>query len=62
MTKNPLNPKKMAKTFRLNKGRWLQIENVLEDRVNTQGPDSWADSAVQIRLKAKNNFRKFAQS
>ncbi|KAM8845037.1 uncharacterized protein AB9W97_000363 isoform 1-T1 [Spinachia spinachia] len=45
--------KKTTKAFRGNKSRWPELENVLEDWVNTQRADGRSVSSVQIRLKAK---------
>ncbi|XP_039542042.1 uncharacterized protein LOC120489360 isoform X3 [Pimephales promelas] len=45
--------KKTTKAFRGNKSRWPELENELEDWVNTQRADGRGVSTVQIRLKAK---------
>uniref|UniRef100_A0AAQ4RF46 HTH CENPB-type domain-containing protein n=1 Tax=Gasterosteus aculeatus aculeatus TaxID=481459 RepID=A0AAQ4RF46_GASAC len=45
--------KKRTKAFRGNKSRWPELENVLEDWVNTQRARGRSVSTVQIRLKAK---------
>ena len=45
--------KKTTKAFRGNKSRWPEVENILEDWVNTQRADGRGVSTVQIRLKAK---------
>lgn len=44
---------KTTKAFRGHKSRWPELENVLEDWVNTQRADGRGVSTVQIRLKAK---------
>ncbi|XP_065808847.1 uncharacterized protein [Labrus bergylta] len=45
--------KKSKKAFRGNKSRWPELEDFLEDWVNTQRADGRGVSTVQIRLKAK---------
>ena len=45
--------KKTTKAFRGKKSRWPELDNVLEDWVNTQRADGRGVSTVQIRLKAK---------
>uniref|UniRef100_A0A8C9YEP1 HTH CENPB-type domain-containing protein n=1 Tax=Sander lucioperca TaxID=283035 RepID=A0A8C9YEP1_SANLU len=45
--------KKTTKAFRGKKSRWPELENELEDWVNTQRADGRGVSTVQIRLKAK---------
>ena len=45
--------KKTKKAFRGNKSRWPELENILEDWVNTQRADGRGVSTVQLRLKAK---------
>ncbi|XP_039542041.1 uncharacterized protein LOC120489360 isoform X2 [Pimephales promelas] len=45
--------KKTTKAFRGNKSRWPELENELEDWVNTQRAGGRGVSTVQIRLKAK---------
>lgn len=47
--------KKTKKAFRGNKSRWPELENTLEDWVNTQRADGRGVSTVQIRLKAKTS-------
>ena len=44
---------KSRKAFRGHKGSWPELENVLEDWVNTQRAGGRGVSTVQIRLKAK---------
>lgn len=48
--------KKTKKSFRGNKSRWPELENFLEDWVNTQRADGRGVSTVQIRLKAELNL------
>lgn len=45
--------KKTTKAFRGNHSRWPELENFLEDWVNTQRAGGRGVSTVQIRLKAK---------
>ena len=45
--------KKTTKAFRGNHSRWPELENSLEDWVNTQRAGGRGVSTVQIRLKAK---------
>ncbi|KAK9523800.1 hypothetical protein VZT92_017691 [Zoarces viviparus] len=45
--------KKTTKAFRGRKSSWPEVENALEDWVNTQQADVRGVSTVQIRLKAK---------
>ncbi|KAJ0001031.1 hypothetical protein NQD34_006051 [Periophthalmus magnuspinnatus] len=45
--------KKTTKAFRGNHSRWPELENYLEDWVNTQRAGGHGVSTVQIRLKAK---------
>ena len=45
--------KKTTKAFRGKKSRWPELENILEDWVNTQRADGRGVSTVQMRLKAK---------
>lgn len=45
--------KKTQKAFRGNHSRWPELENFLEDWVNTQRAGGHGVSTVQIRLKAK---------
>ena len=45
--------KKTKKAFRGKKSRWPELENFLEDWLNTQRADGRGVSTVQIRLKAK---------
>ena len=45
--------KKSKKAFRGCKARWPQLENELEDWVNTQRADGRGVSTVQLRLKAR---------
>lgn len=49
--------KKTRKAFRGCKSRWPDLENTLEDWVNTQRADGRGISTVQIRLKAKTIAR-----
>lgn len=48
---------KSRKAFRGHKSRWPELENVLEDWVNTQRAGGQGVSTVQIRLKAKTIVR-----
>ncbi|KAJ0063420.1 hypothetical protein NL108_002759 [Boleophthalmus pectinirostris] len=48
---------KSKKAFRGHKSRWPELENVLEDWVNTQRAGGQGVSTVQIRLKAKTIAR-----
>uniref|UniRef100_A0A0L8HXD2 HTH psq-type domain-containing protein n=1 Tax=Octopus bimaculoides TaxID=37653 RepID=A0A0L8HXD2_OCTBM len=45
--------KKTTKAFRGNHSRWSELENFLEDWLNTRRASSCSVSTVQIRLKAK---------
>lgn len=45
--------KKMTKAFRGNHNRWPELENFLENWINTQREGGCGVSTVQIRLKAK---------
>lgn len=49
--------KKTRKAFRGCKSRWPELEDTLEDWVNTQRADGRGISTVQIRLKAKTIAR-----
>ncbi|KAJ8410039.1 hypothetical protein AAFF_G00210800 [Aldrovandia affinis] len=51
--------KKTKKAFRGNKSRWLELEDFLEDWLNTQRADGRGVSTVQIRLKAKTVATRF---
>lgn len=45
--------KKTTKSFRGNRSRWPELENIMEDWVNTQRAGGRGVSTVQIRLKAQ---------